>query len=41
MDSLAKKLDRLFKLTAEGPSVMYIKLLEERLERIETKEING
>ena len=26
--------------TAEGPSVMHVRLLEERLERIETREIN-
>jgi predicted transcriptional regulator len=39
---LAKECNEaLFRLTAEGPSVMYVKLLEERLERIETKEING
>ena len=30
----------LFKLTADGPSVMYVKLLEERLNRIETEQIN-
>jgi hypothetical protein len=30
-----------FRLTADGPSVMYVKLLEERLERIETREINS
>jgi hypothetical protein len=29
-----------FKLLSEGPSVMYIKLLEERLARIEATEIN-
>jgi predicted transcriptional regulator len=39
---LAKECNEaLFRLTAEGPSIMYVKLLEERLERIETKEING
>ena len=38
---LAKECNEaLFKLTAEGPSVMYVKILEERLERIETKQIN-
>lgn len=38
---LAKECNEaLFKLTAEGPSVMYAKLLEERLERIESREIN-
>jgi IS30 family transposase len=38
---LAKECNEvLFKLTAEGPSVMYVRLLEERLERIETREIN-
>jgi predicted transcriptional regulator len=38
---LAKECNEaLFKLTAEGPSVMYVKLLEERLERIETKQID-
>jgi hypothetical protein len=38
---LAKECNEaLFKLTAEGPSVMYVKLLEERLARIEAKEIN-
>ena len=38
---LAKECDEpLFKLTAEGPSVMYVRLLEERLARIETREIN-
>jgi hypothetical protein len=38
---LAKECNEaLFKLTAEGPSVMHVKLLEERLERIETREIN-
>jgi hypothetical protein len=38
---LAKECNEvLFKLTAEGPSVMYVKLLEDRLERIETKQIN-
>ena len=30
----------LFKLTADGPSVLYVKLLEERLNRIETVQIN-
>ena len=38
---LAKECNEaLFKLTAEGPSVMYVRLLEERLARIETKQIN-
>ena len=38
---LAKECNEaLFKLTADGPSVMYVRLLEERLERIETKQIN-
>ena len=38
---LAKECNEaLFRLTAEGPSVMYVKLLEERLARIETKQIN-
>ena len=38
---LAKECNEaLFRLTAEGPSVMYVRLLEERLERIETREIN-
>ena len=38
---LAKECNEaLFRLTAEGPSVMHVKLLEERLERIETREIN-
>ena len=38
---LAKECNEaLFKLTAEGPSVMYVRLLEERLARIETREIN-
>jgi hypothetical protein len=38
---LAKECNEaLFRLTAEGPSVMHVKLLEERLERIEAKEIN-
>ena len=38
---LAKECNEaLFKLTAEGPSVMYVRLLEERLERIESREIN-
>jgi hypothetical protein len=32
--------EALFRLTAEGPSVMYVKLLEERLKKIETKQIN-
>lgn len=30
----------LFKLTAEGPSMMNFKLLEERVEKIESKEIS-
>jgi hypothetical protein len=38
---LAKECNEaLFKLTAEGPSVMHLKLLEERLEKIESREIN-
>ncbi len=38
---LAKECNEaLFKFTAEGPSVMYVKLLEERLEKIEAREIN-
>ena len=38
---LAKECNEaLFRLTAEGPSVMYVKLLEDRLARIETREIN-
>jgi HTH domain len=38
---LAKECNEaLFKLTSEGPSVMHVKLLEERLEKIETKQIN-
>jgi hypothetical protein len=38
---LAKECDEaLFKLTAEGPSVMHLKVLEERLEKIEAREIN-
>jgi hypothetical protein len=38
---LAKECNEaLFKLIAEGPSVMHLKLLEERLEKIETREIN-
>ena len=38
---LAKECNEvLFKLTADGPSVMYVKLLEERLNRIETEQIN-
>jgi hypothetical protein len=38
---LAKECNEaLFKLTAEGPSIMYVKILEERLERVETKQIN-
>jgi predicted transcriptional regulator len=38
---LAKECNEaLFRLTAEGPSVMHVKLLEERLEKIETREIN-
>jgi IS30 family transposase len=38
---LAKECNEaLFRLTAEGPSVIYVKLLEERLARIETREIN-
>ena len=38
---LAKECNEaLFRLTTEGPSVMHVKLLEERLERIETRQIN-
>lgn len=38
---LAKECNEaLFKLTAEGPSVMHFKALEERLEKIESKELN-
>ena len=38
---LAKECNEaLFKLTADGPSVMYVRLLEERLKRIETEQIN-
>ena len=38
---LAKECNEaLFKLTAEGPSVMHLKVLEERLEKIEAREIN-
>jgi hypothetical protein len=38
---LAKECNEaLFKLTADGPSVMYVRLLEERLARIETEQIN-
>jgi hypothetical protein len=38
---LAKECNEaLFRLTAEGPSVMYVKFLEERLARIEAREIN-
>ena len=38
---LAKECNEaLFKLTAEGPSVMHVKVLEERLEKIESREIN-
>jgi hypothetical protein len=38
---LAKECNEaLLRLTAEGPSVMYVKLLEERLARIEAREIN-
>jgi len=38
---LAKECNEaLFRLTAEGPSIMYVKLLEERLGRIEVREIN-
>ena len=38
---LAKECNEaLFKLTADGPSVMYVKLLEERLARIEAEQIN-
>jgi hypothetical protein len=38
---LAKECNEaIFKLTAEGPSVMYVKLLEQRLARIEAREIS-
>jgi predicted transcriptional regulator len=38
---LAKECNEaLFRLAAEGPLVMHVKLLEERLKRIETKQIN-
>ena len=38
---LAKECNEaLFRLTSEGPSVMYVRLLEQRLERIETKRFN-
>src|SRR5262245_10479886 len=38
---LAKECNEaLFRLTAEGPSVMYVKLLEDRLKRIKTGQIN-
>ena len=38
---LAKECNEaLFKLTAEGPSVMHVKLLEERLARIEARKDN-
>jgi predicted transcriptional regulator len=38
---LAKECNEtLFKLIAEGPSVMYVRLLEERLKKIETEQIN-
>jgi hypothetical protein len=38
---LAKECNEaLFRLIAEGPSIMYVKLLEERLEWIEAREIN-
>jgi hypothetical protein len=38
---LAKECNEaLFRLTAEGPSVMYVRLLEERLARIEARQIN-
>lgn len=38
---LAKECNEaLFRLTAEGPSVMHVKLLEERLERIEATQIS-
>ena len=37
---LAKECNEaLFKLTADGPSVIYVKLLEDRLARIEIREI--
>jgi predicted transcriptional regulator len=32
--------EELFKLVAEGPSVIYVKILEERLARIEAREID-
>jgi hypothetical protein len=38
---LAKECNEaLFKLTAEGPSVMHLKALEEKLEKIESKKIH-
>jgi hypothetical protein len=38
---LAKECNEaLFKLTAEGPSVMHLKVLEEKLEKIESREIH-
>jgi predicted transcriptional regulator len=38
---LAKECNEaLFKLTAEGPSVMHLKMLKERLQKIESSEIN-
>jgi hypothetical protein len=38
---LAKECNEaLFKLSAEGPAVMYVRLLEERLKRIEIEQIN-
>lgn len=38
---LAKECNEaLFKLTAEGPSIMYVRILEERLEKIEARQIN-
>jgi hypothetical protein len=40
--SLAKECNEaLFKLTSEGPSVMYVKSLEERLIKIENRQIKS
>ena len=32
--------ESIFKLTSEGPSVMHVKLLEERLNKIENRQID-
>jgi hypothetical protein len=38
---LAKECNEaLFRLASKGPSVIYVRLLEERLEKIETRQIN-